>query len=409
MNDQRDHWSGCLPTSERSSWPSRPLECGTTPKVSAAESGGGGGCRVNPVKVLVLTRYDRRGASSRTRFYQYAGPLSRLGIELQFQALLDDKYLDLLYTGHGRSAGLVARAYWRRMRALRRHPAFDIVWLEKELFPWVPALVERALLFRRPYVADYDDATFHMYDNHRNGVLRTLYRDKIDLVMRRAAAVTAGNEYLAERARRAGCRTVEVIPTVVSARISSHLQSKPQRDGTVIGWIGSPATQHFLDPLVTTLENVVRETGGSFITVGARYATPLFKGHHVFAWSEHDERHVLAQLDIGIMPLTDAPFERGKCGYKLVQYMSVGIPVVASPIGVNRSIVMDGVTGFLATTPEEWRRALIALCSNTAMRDQMGREARRRFELHYCLEKFVPQVAEILRRAAASGGIRGTD
>jgi glycosyltransferase involved in cell wall biosynthesis len=120
-------------------------------------------------------------------------------------------------------------------------------------------------------------------------------------------------------------------------------------------------------------------------------------------WSEQTEAQDIARLDVGIMPLVDAPFERGKCGYKLIQYMACGLPVVASPVGVNRQIVEHGVNGFLAETPEQWATALRTLCADPALRARMGAAGRRKVEQHYSLQVTAPRLVQILRRAAGAG------
>ncbi len=123
-------------------------------------------------------------------------------------------------------------------------------------------------------------------------------------------------------------------------------------------------------------------------------------------WSEQTVAQDIARLDVGIMPLVDAPFERGKCGYKLIQYMACGLPVVASPVGVNRQIVEHGVNGFLAETPEQWATALRTLCADPALRARMGAAGRRKVEQHYSLQVTAPRLVQILRRAAEAGRMR---
>src|SRR3954471_23712185 len=162
--------------------------------------------------VLLLTRYDRLGASSRIRFLQFLPALQRLGFTFDVRPLLDNDYVASLYGGPKVGAGSIIRAYVRRFSALRRRLNFDVIWLEKEALPWLPTWMEIARLEGVPYVVDYDDAWFHRYENHW---LSPLLGQKIDAVMRVAHTVVAGNDYLARRARQAGARAVEIVPTAI--------------------------------------------------------------------------------------------------------------------------------------------------------------------------------------------------
>lgn len=165
---------------------------------------------------LILTRYDRLGASSRLRTMQYLPALAAAGIAADVRPFFDDAYIERLNAGQG-SARAVPGYYLKRLRDARRARP-DLVWLEKESLPWVPFWADRFALPRGvPVVCDYDDAVFHRYDMHGSALVRAVLGRKIDRVMKSAALVTAGNPYLAARARRAGCKRVEVVPTVVDA------------------------------------------------------------------------------------------------------------------------------------------------------------------------------------------------
>jgi hypothetical protein len=277
----------------------------------------------------------------------------------------------------------------------------DVAWIEKEIWPWAPAFLDPGILGSRvPYVVDYDDAVFHNYDEHPNSFVRKVMGGKIDAVMRHAHTVVAGNSYIAERACAAGATRVEIVPSVVDATQYVPRQNTAN-SSLVTGWIGSPATQYLLEPLVSTVSRILREQRGCFRTVGARFDHPLFPGHEMRKWSQATEAQEVAEFDVGVMPLRDAPFERGKCGYKLIQYMACGLPVVASPVGANRQIVRHGETGFLASTPEEWHSALSMLLGDPDLRRQMGAAGRRIFENEYSLQVTIPRIVDILRRAAS--------
>lgn len=353
------------------------------------------------MKVLLLSRYDSRGASSRVRFQQYLPYLEKGGIAVTPMPLFSDAYVEAFYADAPR-AREVLKGYLKRVNALIRARRFDVVLLEKEVFPFLPAVVERVL--RRlgiPYVVDYDDAWFHRYDLHPKAWVRRVLGRKIDTVMRHSAAVVAGNAYLAERARAAGARRIEVIPTVVDATCYAPF-TKADTDPLVIGWIGTPKTSHYLQRLLPLFERLRRDDPRlRVVAVGG--GEDAFKGTPVqtWAWSAETEVSAVQQFDVGIMPLDDGLWERGKCGYKLIQYMACGKPVVASPVGVNVDIVEGRACGVLAGDTGQWYGALRGLLDDPARRRSLGANGRRAVEGYYSVQAQAPRLSAVLRQAAA--------
>ena len=355
------------------------------------------------MKVLYLARYGRLGASSRVRGYQYLPYLREAGLEITVAPLLPDAYLTALYAGRWPGLTAMLAAYARRVAALLQRQCCDVLWLEYEAFPWLPAWLEALVLAgNTPYLVDYDDAIFHRYDQHSNQWVRRWLGNKIDKVMRRAAVVTCGNEYLAGRARQTGARQVEVLPTVVDLvrYPRSDRQHEPLCGGApVIGWIGSPATSHYLEQVRQALAETCHGGRARVRLIGARDPQWQDVPYEVAPWSEDGEVAMLKMLDIGIMPLPDTPWERGKCGYKLIQYMACGKAVLASPVGVNRQIVVPEHNGLLAESTQQWVQALQRLLRDAALRQRMGAAGRVLVEQHYCLQVTAPRLIELLRSA----------
>lgn len=339
-------------------------------------------------RVLVLPKYARKGASSRLRTFQYLPFLEERGWSFTVKPLFDKAYLDSLYSGQGRSRAAMVMAYLRRFVVISGFFRYRVIWFEKELFPYMPAWVE-VLLSRIGvrYVVDYDDAIFHNYDLSGNTWIRCLLGRKIDTVMRHAACVIAGNEYLAERARLAGAKRVVVIPTVVDHR--RYSVDNDAGDPITVGWIGSPTTQKYVEQLLSVLQRLGNTHDFRLLLVGAtgEIASRLPGiDVEVRPWSEDTEATLIQEMDIGIMPLEDGPWEKGKCGYKLIQYMASGVPVVASPVGVNPSIVEGAGCGLLAETLNDWEMAFITLIGSNAMRDELGAAGRATVESHYSIK-----------------------
>jgi glycosyltransferase involved in cell wall biosynthesis len=341
------------------------------------------------------------GASSRVRYLQYVPYLESQGVSFEIQPLFSNRYLAALYAGR-RAGREVLKGYLARVPALLRARRFNALVVEKELFPFLPAVFERLLArLRVPYLADYDDPLFHRYDRHASPLVRGLLGRKIDTVMRHAAVVVAGNEYLAERARSAGAREVAIVPTVVDTGRYVPAEERGLGEALVLGWIGTPITSRYLAPLLPVFERLQARRGARFVAVGAKEADFAGTPVEVWPWLEESEVASIQRFDIGIMPLPDTPWERGKCGYKLIQYMACGLPVVASPVGVNREIVEEGKNGFLASDPEEWEERLDRLITGgPEQRASLGAAGRRRVEGWYSLEAQAPRLLAAIRQAA---------
>jgi len=352
------------------------------------------------MKVLLLSRYGHLGASSRVRSYQYLPYLKAQGIDVKVLPILNNDYVKSVYFGRNKPVFSILGAYLRRLWYIFNSHQFDLVWVEKEIFPWVPAIAEAVLSnFKVPYVADYDDAIFHRYDMNHLHTVRFFLGRKIDKVMKNASIVIVGNEYLADRSRQAGVRRIEYLPTVVDLEKYSGYQSTCHSNLITIGWIGTPVTQGYLQKIAHSLSVVCQRDWARVVLIGAN--NPQFQNVPVVirSWSEETEVAGIQDFDIGIMPIPDDPWERGKCGYKLIQYMACGKPVVASPVGANTEIVKHGVNGFLAGSPREWLEALTILRDNPSLRRKMGVAGRKMVEKEYCIQVTAPRLVSIFNFA----------
>ncbi|HEX3747295.1 MAG TPA: glycosyltransferase family 4 protein [Bryobacteraceae bacterium] len=358
------------------------------------------------MKIALLSRYERSGSSSRLRSYQYLPWLAERGIETAAFPLLSDSYLARLYAGDGTDRFAVAAGYAKRMSALLRVGRFDAVWLEREALPFAPGWFDTLLLRARgiPYVVDYDDAVFHDYDRHRSRAVRALLGGKIDRVMRDAETVIVGNEYIRQRAVQAGARKVKLLPTVVDLS-RYRLKDEPSPTFTV-GWIGTPITAKFLSIVRGALRQVCADGRGRFLATGAGSLQMPDVPLEVAPWTEQQEAESIRACDVGIMPLFDGEQERGKCGYKLIQYMACGLPVVASPVGMNAHLVVHGENGYLASNEKEWVDALSRLRNDPALRQRMGAAGRRLVEAEYSIPATVDRLADVLRGAVNTGKSR---
>ena len=357
------------------------------------------------VKVLVLTKYGPLGASSRMRALQYLPWFEKAGLQVTVQPLLSDELLQSSYSNGGYRHHHLLQAYAMRLRVLLKCQDFDVVWIEKEALPWFPLWLELTLLRGVPYVLDYDDAVFHNYDRHGNYLVRRLYGCRLDGLMTRSALVVGGNNYLAQRAHNAGAKWVETLPTVIDLDrypikkrmqpLTAGLDSVPR-----IVWIGSPSTARYLKLLGEPLRALAARKSFVLRVIGGGAVELPGVQLEILPWKEHTEVDDISACDVGIMPLLDSPWEKGKCGYKLIQYMACGLPVVASNVGVNPEIVQHGENGFLANQPHEWVSALEQLLESQSLRTKMGMKGRQQVEQKYCIQQTGPKLVGFLRAAS---------
>lgn len=351
---------------------------------------------VSDRNVLALAKYGPRAASTRQRLLQYAPYLTGHGINIDLRPLLDDTYLAGLMKGERTSRAGVARAYAHRLADVAAMRDHDLLWIQYEVFPYLP-LVDGLLarLASRPIVYDIDDAIFHMYDAHSSVMIRRLLGGKLRPLVRHAAVCLCGNDYLAHYVTAAGGRAV-VVPTVVD---TNHFCPGPRRETPplTVGWIGSPSTWRYVEPLLPTLLPAMARLGARFRVVGAGPAARGIVGIDAVEWDEAREVSDLQAMDIGLMPVPDEPWARGKCGYKLIQYMACGVPGIASPVGVNGVIVDHGVDGLLARSPADWVDALEQLARNPDLRARMGERGRVKVVERYSLQSQQPVVLGAFR------------
>jgi glycosyltransferase involved in cell wall biosynthesis len=348
------------------------------------------------MRVTAFTKYGHLAASTRQRFLQYLPYLERNGIEVELRALLPNEYVRALTTGERFPRRKIAAAYVSRAFQLATNSA-DVLWIYAELFPFVPALLERlALPTGTPIIYDFDDAFFHPHENYPRTRLKRLFADKFESLLKTAAACCCGNDYLRDYAARFCSRTI-VLPTVVDTNVYAPALSERSEGPPVVGWIGSPTTWDNVRPLLSLLAKLTEQSRIRFRAIGAGSAADndCFPGMELVAWSKDSEVTELQNMDIGIMPLLDLPFQRGKSGYKLVQYMACGLPVIATPVGVNTEIVEDGLNGFSASGISDWERALQMLVSDAMLRRQMGQEGRKRVIDEFSLAVHAPRLAQL--------------
>ena len=310
-------------------------------------------------KILILTRYSTLGASSRYRFYDYVEYLQQDGFDCVISPLFSDKYLIKTYSRSFRVFEVI-KCYWKRVIILFSIGKYDSCLVEKELLPFFPYFIEFLFLARsKKYDIDYDDAIFHRYDDHKNSIIRYLFSNKIARLMKNARCVIVGNEYLYDYAKLNSCKDIRIIPTVVNLDKYDKVTAKKNEQFTIV-WIGSQATIHYLLQIIEPITRVCNLVNGKLLIIGAKIKIPNVQLELV-DWSEDSEVEHLKSAHVGIMPLSENKWDLGKCGFKIILYMASGVPVIASPVGVNKTIITDTKNGFLAYSADEWFNYIYAI------------------------------------------------
>jgi glycosyltransferase involved in cell wall biosynthesis len=345
------------------------------------------------LSVVAETAYPQSVASARVRLAGFAPFLRAHGVGLEFRpTLTDDQYA--VVVGERRPAAKL-RALTASMAAVARGPHAEaarllLVHRLRSLIP-VPVLE----FLPRVDAYDFDDAIYAGSGPGTGNRSRIIKAEawRWSRYVRSARLVVAGNGYLASAAREQA-RRVEVVPSCVdpaSYPIRRHRDHSP----VTVGWIGSRTTTPFLEDVLPAFERVNRGRVQARLLVVGGNPLPSFPWLEQRPWSLDREAADLAELDIGIMPLPDTPWTRAKCGYKVLQYFAAGLPVIASPVGVNAGLVGDD-RGHLPTSIEGWQAALSDLSSDAAARRQMGAAGRRLGESEYSYQRWAPELAAML-------------
>ena len=315
------------------------------------------------IKIKAFTRYAEKGASSRVRLYQFIPILKEKNCDITPAPFFNNKYLETLYNKKKRPILSVLMAYLYRVFYLLTTFKYDIIWIEKELFPFLPFWFEKIfLLGKKRIIIDYDDAVFHRYKTQ-----------KFAHLMRFATCVNCANKYLADYAKKAGAKKINILPN--SIILSDYFPKKKEEKETfTIGWVGTPITAPYLKLIEKQLQYAEKEFNANFIFIGVKNHGLNLKNVEIVPWDIKTVGKNISRFDVGIMPLPDEPFERGKSGYKLLQYFASSLPVVASNIGANNEIVDNEINGFLCKTSEDWIKAFETLHCNPELRYKMGKQ-----------------------------------
>ena len=363
------------------------------------------------IRVLALCSFPVEAAATRFRLDQFVEPLRDRGLDVTVRPFLTSDQFRTLYRGGGSASKIAAMAVsaLRRVGDVIRAGDFDLVFVQREAMIFGPALVEWLLTSVRglPMVLDLDDATYVRYVSPTYGRLGSWLKffGKTDSLIKHSDVVICGNPFIAERVEELGTRSV-IVPTVVDLDqfTPRHAKNDDANDHPTLGWIGTHSTFPFLESIFPVLEDLAEKHSFKLKIVGAGKAAVKVTGVAVenLDWDLDREPADFSGLDIGLYPITtsasaDVEWIKGKSGFKAVQYLSVGVPFVMSPVGVCADIGQPSVTHFNAVTNEDWYNSLNTLLSDKGLRARMGAAGRAFALANYRIEDQAELLATTFR------------
>ena len=358
------------------------------------------------LRLLCIAPYPVEGASARLRVMQYLPHLRRQGWDVDYRPFMDSAFFRRFYEPRhkARKALRLLGFSLRRLGDVRRARDYDVVLVHREAMFFGPPLVEKyiAQRLKKPLIFDFDDAIHVSYVSPTYGRLASLvkYPQKTPQTIALSRAVIAGNRNLESYALTLNAN-VTTIPSVLDTDLVRPAAPRGSMETPVLGWMGTHSTLPYLENLFPVLQKlskrhkfVLRVIGGGRdvqidgVTVDNR------------PWRMESETRDLQGFDIGLYPIQEDEWALGKSGFKAIQYMTVGIPAVCSPVGATCDIIEDGAQGFLPQSAETWESRLSQLLADAELRRRMGEAGRSRAENWYCLEKQAPRLQKVIESAA---------
>lgn len=346
-----------------------------------------------PKSILFLVPYPHGEApSQRFRYEQYLDLLKEKGYKFEVKAFYSKETWKILHFEGNTLAKIfrVLASFFVRFSHVLKARKYDVVFIHREVAPIGPPFFEWILakVLKKKIVYDFDDAIWLPNFSEANTKFQRLkYYKKVNKIMKWANLISVGNEHLAEYARQFNSN-IRINPTTIDTENyhNPKLFQKQENTVPVIGWTGSHTTMKYLDFLFPILAKLSAEYKFEFHVISNEAPSQTADFLHYIKWNKATEIQDLMRFDIGVMPLEDDQWSRGKCGFKALQYLSLGIPAIVSPVGVNLQIVDSGSNGFIAETSEEWEKSLRFYLNNPLEVKNQQEAARKKIVGSYSVE-----------------------
>ncbi len=338
--------------------------------------------------ILFITPYPKgKAPSQRFRFEQYLA-LLKLDFDIEEHSFWDNKSWENLY----KSTNLFLKiytfilAFFQRFILLFSVGKFDYVFIHREATPIGPPFVEFIIskVLKKKIIYDFDDAIWIHNVSDKNKAVKYLKSNwKVKYICKWSYKVVCGNIFLASYAQKYN-KNVIVIPTTID--LNYHKTEVNNNTKITIGWTGTHSTLKHIDLIIPTIKKLEQKFDFDFVIISDKKPTYNLKSLKFIKWNKDTEIEDLNKIDIGIMPLYDSDWEKGKCGFKGLQYMSLGIPTIMSPVGVNKEIIEHNKNGYLAQNDEEWVEFLEALINDKTLRENIGEKGKETIKALYAVK-----------------------
>lgn len=352
--------------------------------------------------ILFLVPYPINEApSQRFRFEQYFNALLANKHTFTVQSFISISTWKILYKpGYTlkKVIGILA-GFLRRFAILFQLWKYDFVFIHREASPLGPPIFEWLIckLFKKKVIFDFDDAIWLPNTSGENKIVASIkWHSKTALICKWAYKCSCGNAFLANYAKQFNPNVV-INPTTIDLE-NYHSGKKDQSTTPIkIGWTGTHTTLKYLNDIIPALQSVQSKINFSLVIISNKDPELSLQNVEFIPWKKETEINDLLRFHIGIMPLTDDDWSRGKCGFKALQYMSLGIPAIVAPVGVNTQIVDHEQNGFLCSTNQEWENALMQLLSNPNLRIAFGEKAQQKIRTHFSVKANTPNFLQLFK------------
>lgn len=339
--------------------------------------------------------------SQRFRFEHFLSNLDEQKIKYRISPYFSEKGRKILYSKKNliKKIAILLWGLLKRLGDLFRIISYKYVYIHREAAPVGPPFFEWVItkIFRKKIIYDFDDSIWvPAMSEYNKGFLPIKYFSKVRKICKWAYKVSVGNDFLKEYAIRYN-ENVIVVPTVVNTRTTHGIVQSQKTLKPSVGWTGSFSTLIYLDIVLPALKRLQEKADFTFYVIADKDPALPLPNYQFIKWRKETETDDLLRFHIGLMPLTDDEITRGKCGFKAIQYMALGMPALVSPVGVNTKIVRDGVDGFVCTNTEDWEDKMRLLLQDVNLRTQMGLAARKKIENEYSVTAIAPRFLSLFK------------
>lgn len=353
-------------------------------------------------KILFIAPYPHAKApSQRFRFEQYFSMLAENGFETTLVPFLSEKDWAPLYKNGSfiRKGWSMIRSFWKRFFLLFTLRQYDYIFIHREASMIGPPIFEWCIakVLRRKYIYDFDDAIWLPNYSQSNARFHKLKAyGKVRKIAKWADQITVGNNFLKDYALQFN-QNVSVIPTTIDLDNVHQGKADQNQHPVIIGWTGSHTTMEYLPMLVPVLKKLREEFEFKFRVISNHPPEIDFEDLEYVPWNRETEIEDLRAIQIGVMPLKNSEWAKGKCGFKGLQYMSLHIPSVMSNVGVNPEIVTHKENGWLCETEDDWYEALKTLLGDQSLREQLGDAGYNTVKERYSVEANIPNYLKLFK------------